>query len=469
MTTTLSIVVLLVCGLPACGKSTLIKALVHKYHSEIVNDDNLNDDNYDDDADDRTEITTHIHTIDYDQIQEEILQQLMQQQQQQQQQQQLQRQVNRNTDTTISECGDDDKKEEAPSPSSSSSNLILLQSWRQTRVVAMQRLEQLVRQLLVFDNTSAVTTTNTTTTSYDRCPPQPSQQQRHIIFCDDNFYLRSMRKQIYRRIGAVLAHDHPLHHDDAAATNHVPAAVYFGTIHLETDVATCQQRNQLRHLDSEPTDALNFVRVVMVTEDTIQRMHERFEVPVGVMPPTRWDEAVLIIPTATWSSTQQQVQVVEEWIQRTLHPTTTTTGTKDDSHMDAGSVLYRKPPPCSRDDDDIQETQQQMQNDRHRADVFWRQCVSAVAQSLVSSSKIQLANQVRKYCIQQLQHRQGLSDYDADVDYDDETKKVIWWNMFVQGTITKLPSLLLTISTVESTTWLTPDEQQILYRSIFPK
>ena len=137
--------------------------------------------------------------------------------------------------------------------------------------------------------------------------------------------------------------------------------------------------------------------------------------------------------------------------------------------MDAGSVLYRKPPPCSRDDDDIQETQQQMQNDRHRADVFWRQCVSAVAQSFASSSKIQLANQVRKCCIQQLQQRQGLSDYDADVDYDDETKKDIWWNMFVQGTITKLPSLLLTISTVESTSWLTPDEQQILYRSIFPK
>ena len=82
---------------------------------------------------------------------------------------------------------------------------------------------------------------------------------------------------------------------------------------------------------------------------------------------------------------------------------------------------------------------------------------------------VTIPTEQKNHLQQQLQQRQGLSDYDADVDYDDETKKVIWWNMFVQGTITKLPSLLLTISTVESTSWLTPDEQQILYRSIFPK
>ncbi len=434
--TSVSIVVLLVCGLPGCGKTTLIKALVHKYHSKDANDDD------DDDDDDSTKANTHIHTIEYDNLQEGII---LQQQQQQQQQQ-----LNRNADTTISDHGDEEEADPTSPPPSSLSNL-LLQSWRQTRVVAMQRLDQVVRQIV----------SDTDTTTNDRRHPQ---QQRHVILCDDNFYLRSMRKQIYRRTCAVVHDDHHLHQNDAT-TNVPAAAVYFGTIYLETCVETCRQRNRQRR-DEAPSKGSH--RFMVVTDDTIQRMQERFEVPVGVAPPTRWDHAVLTIPTATGPSTQSQIRVVEEWIQQTLHPTTT--NDSDDNDIDAGSVLYRIPPPHHIDDDDIQEEQQQMQNDRHRADVFWRQCVSVVAQCFASSSKIQLANQVRKFCIQQLQQQQQqeLSDYDVDIDYDDdETKKVIWWNMFVQG-ITKLPSSL-TISTVESTSWLTQDEQQIMYRTLFPK
>ena len=270
--------------------------------------------------------------------------------------------------------------------------------------------------------------------------------------------------------------------------DHVVQQLYFGTIYIDTPVDECVQRNQRRqgqYTDTNINNSNSEETAVWlhVTEEAIHKMHQRMEVlprvcqnhpqfhhqPTNTPPVTSWDSAVLLISTVSTPSIEDQVGIIQQWIHNStiIHTSSTL------YHDNYCRHLYRIPndPPMSDDADDEQTSKEQLRssstpNDRHLADVFWRSCVSVVAHQLSSpssSSKIQIANQVRKHCIQQLQQT---SQHCNRENTNEATKKIIWWNMFVQGNVSSSTLSLSNIST-SSSTWLTREEQQILYRYTF--
>ena len=433
------IVVLLVCGLPGSGKSTFVNDLVQKYSNNIDTTGSIDD----------TIPTTTVHTIVYDDLQKEILLRPQQQLQQQQKEDA--------SNTFVDEVPSDIE------PTSYSDDPILLQSWRQSRLVALQRLQRLLQDII-------------TVVSTDSNDTQP-QHHCHMIVMDDNFYLRSMRKQIYRLCVNQYHHYTTTTNNNNNTNNNVQ--LYFGTICMDTPLDTCLQRNRQRPEQYKVNHDTAYDGIQLhVTDETIQRMHARFEVPSGCHPvhqPIHWDNAVWTIShTTSTPLLHDPVRDVQQWIRHCIVPTVSTSNPRsnysnsNDIKVNNRRLLYRilpNTPTNTNDHVPNGPSASMIPNDRHLADVFWRTCVAAVAQQLSSTSysKIAMANQVRKYCIQQLQLQPQQHVADCNMD----TKKQLWWNMFVQGSCT--PSVTLSITTSAASTWLTTEEQQILYFYIFPK
>jgi len=143
--------VILLCGLPGSGKSSLAQQLVQKWHQDVV-----------------------LHHIEYDALQDAL---------------------------------HDDNKD-------------ALQAWRASRLEAIQQLCNLLEL-----------------------------KESSVILMDDNFYLRSMRKQIWQ-----VCRSHATH-----------CRVYFGIIWLDTPLPICLQRNQQRQRS--------------VDDETIVRMSQTQELP----------------------------------------------------------------------------------------------------------------------------------------------------------------------------------------------
>lgn len=104
----------------------------------------------------------------------------------------------------------------------------LLQAWRASRQKALEKLET----TLLDDNNVS------------------------MVILDDNFYLRSMRKQVYQ-----------VCQRQAAAAAALAQKIYFGIVYVNTPLDVCLQRNK------------NRAKCRQVPEDVIVRMHQRFEPP----------------------------------------------------------------------------------------------------------------------------------------------------------------------------------------------
>jgi tRNA uridine 5-carbamoylmethylation protein Kti12 len=128
----------------------------------------------------------------------------------------------------------------------SSSHHDTLNAWKHSRNIALQQLNLIIEQVMTTVQKNA----------------SSSQEHHVVVLLDDNFHLRSMRKNIYKSVLQFAQSSHT--YSDIHRMGH-QLSLHFSTIFLEVPVDTCLQRNALRDGQSR------------VPESVIHHMASRIE------------------------------------------------------------------------------------------------------------------------------------------------------------------------------------------------
>ena len=281
MTKVVEKTVLLMCGLPGAGKSSLARrAFQHEASTAI---------------------------IEYDHLQENLV---------------------------IDSCDNNDDSKEQQS---------LLVAWKKSRLQALKTLNEKLQD---------------TVTS--------------VVVMDDNFYLRSMRKQVYQ----VCQQQRSLG---------TACRIHFGIIWMDTPVQVCLEWNGLRETTRR------------VPESIISRMKDRFEPPLASK--ATWEKAILVLNGAS-TNIESLVEEMRSFQERL-------------SHM--GEALVQPPVNEEEELQRLQEERRKTNESRlHQADRLLRQCVQTTGKLRPTAGK--QANQVRRKVFQDLkQDRANDSFQDIDV------------------------------------------------------
>merc|ERR1711862_1041554 len=95
--------------------------------------------------------------------------------------------------------------------------------------------------------------------------------RRLLILLDDNFYLRSMRRDIYKKYEKKM-YDHSLEED--------AVKYYYGTIYFPiSSIDICLERNKNRTRNYINNNNNNDVIVRCVPDHVIHRMNDKIEPP----------------------------------------------------------------------------------------------------------------------------------------------------------------------------------------------
>ena len=173
--------VLLVCGLPAAGKSTICSKVMS---SDLV----------------RTKYNEIIE-VNYDRITVDISSKLKRQQ----------------ADDAVEATGTDDGKMAGHHFTD-----IDLEAWRKTRTYALEHLESLFQR--------------------QKCDQQNvTRNSNTLINVDDNFFLRSMRREVYK-----ICQRHVTNHN----------MIGFSILHVDVPVEVCLKRNKSREGKAQVPDAV---------------------------------------------------------------------------------------------------------------------------------------------------------------------------------------------------------------------
>jgi tRNA uridine 5-carbamoylmethylation protein Kti12 len=287
-----TITVLLLCGLPGAGKSSL-SAQWAATSSTITGED-----------DDTTPTTMAV--IEYDHLQDAAL-----------------------LEVSMMIDDDDDNTDRA------------LFAWRQSRQKALESLQGYLISR--------------------------SDDDVSVILLDDNFFLRSMRKQVHQVCQRCIA-------AATAADESSMLEIYFGVVWVDTPLDVCLERNRDRGASRQ------------VPEDVITRMHQRMEPPDPKK--ATWEQAVLRLDTNgsnnnNHNDNQENTHSIPKQLARFVH--------------DIATLTEPVCPPV-----DPARERQRIESERHRTrasvlhrvDQYLRCCVTSVAKVRPRSARH--ANQVRK-------------------------------------------------------------------------
>lgn len=220
--------VLLLCGLPGSGKSTLARSIVDHYRFSSTDATTADTGTGCDDNGPSSDSFDKVVYIEYDEITNTILQE----------------KKNTNNESSNIDVSLADQEEE--------STLLVdcLEAWRQTRYEALRRFQNELELLLAKTSYLCGTHSNNDT-AY--CNQQSStlsfpMTYRILIVMDDNFHLRSMRRNVYKICQSILERTN---HDcqdnnDIQTLQEKPLEIGFVTIHVNTPLDKCIDNNEQR-------------------------------------------------------------------------------------------------------------------------------------------------------------------------------------------------------------------------------
>jgi len=299
-----TILILLLVGLPASGKSCFARKLCEK----IKSDDNKK--------------TTSVYHIEYDSIVESIAYQ-----------KKKKAEENDRKEKFTSMNNNDDEK----------TNEYLLESWRESRQVALDQLRSYLEEEEASISSSL-----------------------KIIIIDDNMHLRSMRKSIYKQCQDYII--------VSSSSSKKEKSVYLGIIYINTPLSICIQQNQTR-----PKNRL-------IPTPIIENMSFKLEPP----DPSKasWEKNFIVVDTTTTNSIDEIIdtKVYNDWIPSLL---------KNSS-----------PIPLSLKEEEVnlelleQERKATRENQLHQYDQYTRKWVGIVAK--MNNKMAGRANLVRKKLLSDL-------------------------------------------------------------------
>jgi tRNA uridine 5-carbamoylmethylation protein Kti12 len=319
--------VVLVCGLPGAGKSTLcrhIARLLEVEEEEVDAADTAAGDGADADADADAHHPVVVRIIEYDQL-------MMM------------------SSTSTPNTDDDVPHDDDDQPDGQNQNNNNLAAWHAARATALEQLQEHIRMVAEMED-----------------------HRPGVTILDDNFYLRSMRKDVCRVLQQYC-------------TSTVLLLV-FGIIWVDVPLPVCLARNAAR--DSSSVDP-----------HVIRRMHERMQVPLGTAT-YYWDQCTLRLEYgndddddphgsgASWTDTQ--LQSIKQFIQCGLQPI---------AFPPTMPPLAELPQQDHQQPVNIDDNAKELRrlSLAQRRDAYWRCCVSTIGRQWPSWA--QAANQARRQCL----------------------------------------------------------------------
>ncbi|GKY98320.1 hypothetical protein MPSEU_000789600 [Mayamaea pseudoterrestris] len=332
MSKTIDIVVLAVCGLPGSGKSRLCRSIAERCQEQIDEDASM---------------ILSCQVIEYDNVQKQLYE----------------------FDVKYDKNGSDQ----------TTYNDAQLQAWRLSRTKALEQLS-----IALLTNLVAASTSDTSSGKQ-----KPTAQ---LILLDDNFYLTSMRKQIYKTCQQALA---------ASTSNET---IHFGVVHLDTSLDTCLERNQAREATR------------IVPASVIRTMASRFEAPGKCSPAPYWESACLRVRE---DDTNDALTATMAFIKSFIH-----TGI---------GIVIPLPSLAEQAAKKREEQLQTLATKSHQVDlVLRRRCVQFVAAWHPQHAR--LSNEIRKQVLaQQQQQQQQQQQNDGNVAACDAAVSSFWTMLLQQG------------------------------------
>jgi tRNA uridine 5-carbamoylmethylation protein Kti12 len=182
------------------------------------------------------------------------------------------------------------------------------EAWNQARVVAMETLQQELDATI----TSCSSATNATTLAGQQQQPTTDglatngSSSRTIILLDDNFHLRGMRKQIHRLLLR--------YHTDDTENETKSIRIQFGILWVTCSMEICLERNRKRNQQQQQQRR----RRRVVSDQIIRTMNETLE------PPTRsaWEvgNTLIISQDTTLASTVNFVEHCPDIVEKVIPP-----------------------------------------------------------------------------------------------------------------------------------------------------
>lgn len=236
-----SIILMALCGLPASGKSTLAQRiytyLLH-YSSQRNTVPSL--------SSSMQHISFTCDILSFDSIYDNTMVS-----------------PQRNNDTSSQYTARTTNENSAESISSSIIDKWSPERWHQSRYIALQKLHQLIQK---YRNSTSISTIPQEVSS-SASSASVVNKTIHLIIIDDNLWLRSMRKDIYR-----LARDYRLYY----------VCLYFPIINMEKCIEYDKQRREIDTITTldDGTVSSSSRTSTYVGETIIRRMAANFEPPV---------------------------------------------------------------------------------------------------------------------------------------------------------------------------------------------
>lgn len=334
-------------GLPASGKSTFARTIYQQHSSQCASKKCIDDCKNDDIDAPGIGRFDKILVVDYDSITQQEL--------------------------TLCQTKDESSNDEATAVDDSQSTSQKfdsndLEAWRKSRDRALATLKDAL--ITHFTDQS--------------CNNRPCSL---FILMDDNFHLRSMRRDVYRTCQAILATYHT-------------AQIGFSTVHFTTPLGVCLERNKMRSGKA------------CIPIDVIQRMNDVLEPPDVSKPYASFEQFHVSVDNSDESMNGSKIlSEIDHCIQQSLQ-----------TPIPAKNEL-------SKEDLAQLEQQRRVQREENRkcqiqqTDLLLRKLVGAVGR--VEKKKSREANELRKSIMEKIRNDDDIVDMSEDSVIEDFACSII--------------------------------------------